>query len=304
MFKVKNNNIYASEIAEFLNNKLHGEDFLVNGPCSLKSPKSSSFTYTQNSENLLQNALAAIRPFLIICPVNPMNEIFTFATIHSKNPKLDFINIVREFFVDEVSHSIHSRAIIEKGANIGENVAIGANSIIEGDVEIKDNTIIGRNVVISGEVTIGKNCVIKDNATIGSEGYCFEFDENGIPIHFPPMGRIIIGNYVWIGSSSTIELPPTEETIIQDHVKIDDLVQIGHNCIIGEKSQITAGVILCSRVKVGKKCWLSPNVSVKDDISIGDGALVGMGGVVINDLPSNIVVAGNPVHQLKNKKHT
>ena len=300
MFVLKKNQIYASEIAEFLNNRLYGEDFLVKGPCSLNWQKSESFTFATSSEYLKKISIN-IRPLLIICPIDLKDEKISFSAIYSKNPRLDFVKTVQEFFTEEMSHKIHPKSIIESGAKIGENVAIGAHSIIDPEVEIMENTFIGRNVVISGQIKIGKNCVIKDNATIGSEGFSFVYNETDIPIHLSQIGQIIIGNHVWIGSNSTIERPGLDATIIEDHVKIDDLVQIGHDCIIGEKTQITAGVILCSGVKVGKKCWLSPNVTIKDGVSIGDGALVGMGGVVIKDVLPHTVVAGNPARLLEKK---
>jgi UDP-3-O-[3-hydroxymyristoyl] glucosamine N-acyltransferase len=291
MYILKPNKIYASEIAEFLNSKLIGKDFIVTEPSSIKNPKKNTVIYAKDAKMVPTN----LKSVLVICPKGKVSAPY----IPSNNPRLDFIRIVSEFFVDEGKHIIDERAVIEMGAKLGYNIGIGVNAYIGSEVSINDNTIIGKNVVISGKVDIGKNCVIKDNATIGSEGFGFEYDDDDIPQHFPQIGKIVIGNNVWIGSNSTVERPAMDETIIEDHVKIDDLVQIGHNCIVGKGSLITAGVILCGGVKIGKKCWISPNVTILQKTEVGDGALVGMGAVVIRNVKTLTVVAGNPARLIR-----
>jgi UDP-3-O-[3-hydroxymyristoyl] glucosamine N-acyltransferase len=292
MYVLKPNKIYASEIAEFLNSKLVGKDFIVTGPSSLENIKENTVVYAKENYTLPKG----IKSVVVICKMPVKGNV---AHIKSENPRLDFIRTVSEFFVDEGKHIIDKRAVIEDGAVIGHNVAVGVNAYIGSEVRLGDNTIVGKNVVISGQVDIGKNCVIKDNATIGSEGFGFEYDDDDIPQHFPQIGKIIIGSNVWVGSNSTIERPAMDATIIEDHVKIDDLVQIGHNCVVGKGSLITAGTILCGGVKIGKKCWISPNVTIIQKTNVGDGALVGMGAVVIRDVKTYTVVAGNPARLIR-----
>ena len=119
---------------------------------------------------------------------------------------------------------------------------------------------------------------------IGQPGFGFEKDENGQPIHFPHLGKIKIGNHVYIGANTAIDRATLNSTIIGDHVKIDNLVHIAHNVIIDDCSYIIAGTILGGGVHVGKDCWLAPNVSVKQQLHVGNGSLVGLGAVVIKDV--------------------
>jgi UDP-3-O-[3-hydroxymyristoyl] glucosamine N-acyltransferase LpxD len=238
MFRIKSNQVYASEIAEFLNNELQGEDFIVEEPCSIQHPKSNAVTFIFAEQYL--KAEINIKPLLVICPLDLREVNLPCSIIFSKNPKVDFIKVINEFFIERLPHRIHPSAIIEKNAKIGQNVGIGAHSYLGPDVNIGKDTYIGCNVVITGEVEIGRHCVIKDNATIGSEAFSFWYDESGVPIHFPQVGKIVIGDNVWVGSNSTVERQALGETVICDHVKIDDLVQIGHGAVIGEKSQICA----------------------------------------------------------------
>lgn len=304
LFTLKKNEIFASEIAEFLNCDLKGPDFIVQEPLIDECDNKSVISYfSPDLSDRLKHDIQECSSVLVLIE---RGFTFPFKTSASEisfievgNPKLEFINVLREFFVEEALHIIHPKAIIEEGAVIGKNVAIGANTIIGSGTVIGENTIVGRNVVVSGKVKIGRNCVVKDNATIGSEGFGFEYNELDIPIHVPQIGEIIIGNNVWIGSSTTVEKPATNQTIIENHVKIDDLVQIGHNCIIGDKSLIMAGVILSRGVKIGKKCWISPNATIKDDIVIGDMSQVGLGAVVLRDVPSHSVFVGNPARYLR-----
>jgi UDP-3-O-[3-hydroxymyristoyl] glucosamine N-acyltransferase len=296
---MKQNQVYASEIAEFLNAELSGDDFTVREPCSVTNLKKDALTFIYNKKYM--NLDTQVRPILVICPLELRGESLAYSAIFTSNPKVSFIKVINEFFVEKLPHRIHPTAVIEPGAKIGENVGIGAHAFIGSEVEIRKDTLIGCNVVMTGDVRVGRNCVIKDNATIGSESFSFWYDEEDTPIHFPQIGKIIIGDYVWIGSNSTVERQALGETVIEDHVKIDDLVQIGHGSVIGERSQVTAASVICGSARLGKHCWIAPNATVREGIQIGDRALVGMGSVVIRDVPEHTIVAGNPAKEIKSR---
>ncbi|HIJ65900.1 MAG TPA: UDP-3-O-(3-hydroxymyristoyl)glucosamine N-acyltransferase, partial [Candidatus Hydrogenedentes bacterium] len=131
-------------------------------------------------------------------------------------------------------------------------------------------------------------------------GFSFVFDENALH-HFPQIGRIVIGNHVWIGSNVCIERAALDETRIDDHCKIDDLVQIGHNANIHEACQITAGVIICGRVVLEPGCWVAPNAVIDNGVRVGHDALIGTGSVIRKDVEPNTVVAGVPGRVLRKR---
>ena len=221
----------------------------------------------------------------------------------SKNPRLDFQRVVMNFFVeDEIKSGIHETAVIEIGAKIGKNVFIGSNCFIGKNVSIGNNTKILSNTCIFGNTTIGQNSVIKSNTTIGSEGFSFSFNGNEL-VHFPHVGKIKIGNNVWIGSNCTVEKSQLQQTTIDDHVKIDDLVQIGHNSIIKKFTQIAAGAIICGRAEIGKGCWLAPNSVISDGCKIGENCFVGTLSYVKNNFPKNSKLIGIPAKILKDPKN-
>jgi len=298
MFKLKKPEIYASEIAEFINSNLNGPDFIIREPAFIRHIKENMFSFLSEGEDI--NMMDIPTHALIIC-TSSIETGLHGSFIISKNPKLDFIRVVNEFYIEIESYKISKSAIIHPGAIIAPNVSIGEHCVIGSDTVIGDNTQILNNVVIGGRVEIGNNCLIKDNSTIGSEGYDFVIDEDGFPIHYPHIGKIFIGNNVWIGSNTAIESAAINDTLIMDHVKIDDLVQIGSGCIIENGCMITAGNILSRNVIVKQDAWLAPNVTIIENIIVGKNSFVGAGSVVIKDVADSIIVVGNPARFLRNK---
>jgi len=145
-----------------------------------------------------------------------------------------------------------------------------------------DNTILGKNV------KIGSNC------TIGCEGFGHGKDENGIWQRFPHFGKVIIGDNVEIGSNVIINRGVLGDTIIGNNVRIWHSVNIGHNSIIYDNAVILNGAILCGSVKVESGVWISPGAIIKNKIQIGYNSQVGLGAVVVKDVPHSTIVAGNP----------
>lgn len=298
MFKLKKPEIFASEIAEFMHSKLMGTDFIVSYPVSLANIRSNAFTFFPDDKILPDNI--QLSNVLIFCSNNNTDKIMECSYIISKNPKLDFIRVINEFFLEIETFKISKSAVIHPDAKIGHSVSIGENCVIGAESIIGENTQILNNVIIGGRVEIGKNCLIKDNSTIGSEGYNFEIDEDGMSVHYPNIGKILIENNVWIGSNTTIESAAIYDTIIHENVKIDDLVQVGSGCTIEQNCMITAGTILSSNVFISENTWIAPNVTIKENINIGKNCIVGAGSVVIKNITENTVVAGNPAHFIKN----
>jgi UDP-3-O-[3-hydroxymyristoyl] glucosamine N-acyltransferase len=310
MFIEKKTKIKASKIAKFLKLKLNFKDFYLNGASSINNIKNNKLYFLTDVINkkfsLIKEKTYNLKKLNGLMKVLVITDKKNSKKIHcpkliSKNPRYDFQKILNEFFVIKSKNLIHKSAIIKNKKNIGKNVNIGANSFLDKDVTIGKNSVILNNVVITGKVSVGANCVIKSNSTIGSEGYGFS-QNNKQYVHFPHIGGIEIGNRVWIGSNVSIEKGSMDNTVIKDDVLIDDLVQIGHNVIVGKRTQITAGCILSGKSVVGSDCWLAPNASVDNDVMIGNFSIIGMGSVVRKNVKSKTVVVGNPAKKLKKLK--
>jgi len=293
--------IMASDIANFLNAKLFGKNLLIKRALPLHSLSNNCLSFVKKYENASVDIINKCQNSLIICSNEYKDKIYS-SYIVSDKPRFDFLCVIREFFSSVPPRGVHSTAKVHPNSNMGKNIYIGANTYIDSEVSIGDNTIVEHNVVITGIVSLGKNCIVKSNSVIGAEGFGFEYNEYGIPEHFPHIGSIEIGDNVWIGACCTIERATIDKTIISSNVKIDDLVQIGHNCCIGDNTLIMAGSIICGGVIIGRNCWIAPNTSIKEKLKLGNNAYTGLGAVIINDVPNNAIVVGNPAKIMK--KHT
>ena len=308
MFQLKENNVNIKQIANFLGINYVDKDFVITSVSSLNNVKSNSILFFSDLINFkfkikdnIQYDLKKLEKFeniVLIADENVKKQI-NIPILPSKNPRFDFYRVVMEFFTsDEFKSGIHKTAIIEKNTFIGKNVYIGPHCYIGNDVKIGDNTKILANTCVYGKTEIGSNSVVKSNTTIGSEGFSFSFADNEF-LHFPHLGKISIGSNVWIGSNCTIEKSQMDQTIIEDHVKIDDLVHIGHNSQIKKLSQITAGCIIAGRVKIGEGCWISSNSLVDNGCEIGDNCLVGASSLVRTNFPKNCTIVGSPAKLLR-----
>jgi len=288
-------------VSRFLNKPLRGKSMSIFRPADLHECGKEDIVWVRSftSENL--KLLETCRPALAICDRETAKKA-TISTITSDNPRLDFIRILNNFFKKALDVRIHQSAIIEPGASIGNNVKIGAFVHIGKNVSIGDDCIIGSGVKIEGKVTMGKRCVIKANSVLGGQGFGFEYDEHGNPIHFPHLGEILIEDDVWIGACSTVEIGTLGKTMICTGCKVDDLVQIGHNVFIDRNTLIMANSVICGGASIGKNCWIAPNSVIKEKIQVGNRAKVGLGAVVLKNVEPGMVVAGVPAKPLKKIK--
>jgi UDP-3-O-[3-hydroxymyristoyl] glucosamine N-acyltransferase len=179
------------------------------------------------------------------------------------------------------------------------SVVIGQNVVIENDVEIGENTVVDHNVVIHTGTKIGNNCILRSNSSIGGQGYGFYTNCDGDLKNFPSLGGVVLEDNVEVGYGCAIVKGTINNTILRKNVKLDNLIHIAHDCIIGEGATVTAGVSFCGYVIVGDNTRIAPQATVKQRIKIGSDVVVGLGAVVTKDVPDNSVVAGNPAKRLR-----
>jgi UDP-3-O-[3-hydroxymyristoyl] glucosamine N-acyltransferase len=209
------------------------------------------------------------------------------------------VQALHRFFVAEPPPAIHPTALIDPQAVLEQGVSVGAYSRVGPEVVLGDSCVIGSGVSLEGPVLLGARCRIKANSVIGGYGFGFEYDDDGTPLHFPHVGRIVLENDVWLGACTTVERATLGETRLCRGVKVDDLVQIGHNCCVGANTLVMANAVLCGGVVVGSRCWIAPNSVVKQKVRLGDRVTVGLGAVVLRDVASDAVVAGVPAKPLQ-----
>lgn len=208
---------------------------------------------------------------------------------------------------------IHPTAVIHKTAKIGKNCKIGANSYVGSGVILGDGAILYPNVTIMDDTTIGVGtiiwsgavvrerceigdyCILHSNVSIGADGFGYRPSENGQGlVKIPQIGTVIIGNEVEIGANSCVDRGKFSATIVGDGCKIDNQVQIAHNCIMGRSCIMAGHSGLAGSVTLGDGVIIGGSASIKDHTTIHSGAVVGAGSGVLADVPAGKTVLGYP----------
>lgn len=291
--------VKASAIADFLGMPLYGKDIDVYKVASLSNIQPNSLIFVKADKEEAIQYIAERDDVFVILPLDFSSKGLSCPRVFSKNPRLSFAMVVQRFFTRKREAAISSKAIISDSAIIGNDVSIGPYCIVEEAVVIGDGTEVRNNVLIKSGTKIGKNCVIRAFSVIGEEGFGFERDETQRLIRIPHMGNVRIGNDVEVGNFCTICRGTVDDTIIDDGVKIDDHSHIAHNVKIGKNAVITAGAVLAGSSELGEAAWIGPNSTVLNHCIISDGALIGIGSVVIRDVAENSHVLGNPAKRIK-----
>lgn len=215
-----------------------------------------------------------------------------------KDPRYIFAKIVNALFTKGIKFGVHSTASIHPGARIHPQSWIGPNVYV-GESEIGEGTVITGNSYIYDNVKIGKNVKIQAGAMIGGEGFGYLRGEDDEIINFPHIGGVLIEDDVEIGSNTCIDRGALGNTHIKRGARIDNLVHVAHNVVIGENAYIIAHAMIGGSTRIGDNAWISPSAVLRDQLTIGERATIGMGAIVARDVPANEVWAGSPARPLK-----
>ncbi len=298
------------EIARFIEGEVVGdENVVITGVCGIKEAQSGDITFLANPKYfpLLEttHASAVITSRDIKDTSKPI--------IRTENPSLAFAKVVSLVEPQDLKHpkGVHPTAIIGKGVVLGRDVAVGPYAVIEDNASVGDNTIIypgcyigyrtkiGRdtliyaNVSIREHVLIGDRVIIHSGTVIGSDGFGFATLE-GVHHKIPQIGTVLIEDDVEIGANVTIDRARFDKTVIGKGTKIDNLVQIAHNVIVGENSIIVAQAGISGSTVIGKGATLAGQAGLVGHITIGDGAVVAAQAGVTKSVPANTLVSGYP----------
>lgn len=179
--------------------------------------------------------------------------------------------------------SIGAHAVIAHGAILADNVVIGAGCHIGQDVSVGAGTRLYANVSLYHACQVGADCIIHSGAVIGADGFGYA-NEDGQWIKIPQIGRAVIGNDVEIGANTTIDRGALDDTVIENGVKIDNLVQIGHNCHIGAHTVIAGCVGIAGSARIGRYCKLGGAAMVLGHLEIADGVTISPGTMITRSI--------------------
>jgi len=182
------------------------------------------------------------------------------------------------------SASVGPACVVERGARIGDNVALGAGCFVGEEALIDSGSRLHPHVTIGARCVVGARAIVHSGAVIGADGFGFAPDE-GEWIKIPQVGRVVIGNDVEIGANTTIDRGAIDDTVIEDGVKIDNQVQIGHNCRIGAHTAIAGCTGIAGSTRIGRHCLIGGAAMIGGHLEIADRAVITGSSAVTKSIP-------------------
>lgn len=311
-----NDNVKISEIINYLEYEKYDYEFLgnqsnmVEGFSTLSNYKLNTMTFvsTLNKFDDYKHLFANSNIKLIITGPDEDDFDCFMNVIKYDYPKKLFFTLLDYFYDTENNSQLlsttkgshHKFSYISKDVDIGNNVKIGIGCVIEEGVSIGDNTVIHHNIVLKKDTVIGDNCEICSGTIIGETGFNplkDESDKRDLVKHY---GGVKIGNNVHIGDGCTISRGTIDDTIIKTGVKMNKQVIVAHNVVIGSDTVITSPTFICGSVRIGEDCHIAAT-TIRNQCTIGDRAILGLGSVVVKDVEAGETVVGNPAKPLKKK---
>ena len=239
---------------------------------------------------------------LIVPDSAKIEQPLSFSVMRVHDPKLAFIRVAGQFFdhLTTITLPVLGENPIAPDAQIGRDVRLGLGCVIGPKVRLGDKVSIGANTVLAN-CTIAAGVRIGCNCTIGLPGFGYEKDASGAYWRFPHLGHVCIEAGVEIGSNTCIDRGSLGDTVIGAGCKIDNLVHVAHNVVLGNNTVVIANTMLGGSVNIGADVWVAPSVTVINQASIGAGATLGLGAVVLKDVAPRQVIVGNPGKVLAKK---
>ena len=313
----------ASQIAAIVNGEIIGSSSVIvtdlakieegkEGTLSfLSNPKYEEFIYTTKSSICIVNKdFIPVKPLpLSLTLIKVENSYTCFAqllelydNLNKKEAKIEQPSFIDNSAVIGTDLYLGAFAYIGKNVEIGNNVVIYPNVYLGDNVKIGSNTILHPGVSIYFGCKIGENCIIHAGTVVGSDGFGFAPNSEGVFQKIPQIGNVIIENNVEIGSNCAIDRATMGSTFIREGVKIDNLCQIAHNVEIGENSALAALVAVAGSAKIGKRVMIGGQAAINGHLSIADDTkIVGQSGVV-KTVKEAVTLMGTPAIPLNDFK--
>lgn len=238
--------------------------------------------------------------------------------IEVDSPEKAFFTILKKFFTPEFPlNGIDPSAFIHPTAKLAENVAVGKNVVISYGCIIGADTKVFHNTVVSDNVSIGSGCLIHSNVSVrencilgnrviihsgsvvGSDGFGYSPNEKGEYEKIPQIGNVIIEDDVELGSNVSIDRAALGSTIIKRGCKIDNLVQIAHNVILGEDTVVSAQTGVSGSTKIGRHCILAGQAGLVGHIELGDNVIITAQSGVSKSIPKPGYYSGSPAMEMR-----
>ncbi len=286
-------NFSAQQIADAINGTVEGNPQVkVNNLSKIEEGKSGTLSFLANPKynNYIYNTEASI---VIVNNSFVAEKPISATLVRVENAYASFAALLEMYQqakgkrvgISDKS-SIAESAIIGKDAYIGEFVSIGENTVVGDNCTIYPNTTIGENCLIGNSTKvfsnvsiyedskIGSNCVLHAGCVVGADGFGFAPIEDNNYKKIPQIGNVVLEDNVEVGANTAIDRATIGSTIIKKGAKIDNLIQIAHNAIVGENTVIAAQTGISGSTKIGKNCMIGGQVGIIGHLNIADGVMI------------------------------
>jgi UDP-3-O-[3-hydroxymyristoyl] glucosamine N-acyltransferase len=278
--------VTLAELANRCQAELRGDpDWIVERASTLEEAGPRDVTFVAGEKYL--RLLAATRAGVVILGARDAGR-YAGNVLISANPRLCFTRVAVILYpqtppapgahstavidpgsIIDPSATIGPHAVIEAGANVGSHAVIGSGCFIGRNAVVGSGTVLHTNAVIAHDCMLGRNCIIHPGVVIGSDGFGYASDGPRWE-KTPQVGRVVIGDDVEIGANTTIDRGALGDTQIERGVKLDNLIQIGHNVFLGEDTAVAACAAIAGSARLGKRCKIAGQVGIVGHIEIAD----------------------------------
>ena len=305
----------VGQLAEHADGEVVGDPSTeITGIGSLQSAKVgqishlSSAQYKQHLASTCASAVLIQEADVELCPTN---------AIVVDSPYVAYAKVSQLFDRrSQVPIGVHETAFVDASANLGSNVRIGAFVYVGPEVDLGDNvevcdhasigagcrvaseTLIKSRALLCHGVKIGKHCVLMEGCVVGADGFGHATAPDGVSHAIAQLGSVRIGDYVDVGANATIDRGALDDTVIEDHVKMDDQVHIGHNCKIGTRTIVCGKAGFAGSVTIGADCVIGGGVGIAGDgpLTLTDRVYVGAMTFVSRSITESGLYSGNTLH--------
>ena len=297
------------QVASLVSGTLEGDGSIeINGVRGVHDAKEGDITFLMQNKYLDVLKKSKASAVFVVKPVE-----VSIPQIVVEKPELAFARLIKELHPEpRPQPGIHSSVVIGKKVVLGENVTLSAGVCIGENVSIGNDVVLYPNVVIGNDCKIDDYCTLHPNVTlyrntemgrhvivhagtvIGADGFGYTLDEKGCHYKINQFGRVVIEDFVEIGANSCIDRAAMDTTLIKAGTKIDNLVQVAHNCTVGNHSILVAQVGLAGSCRLGHHVVLAGQVGLADHVTVGNQVTVTAKSGTFRDLENNAVVSGWP----------
>jgi len=303
--------LYLSKIAEIADGELAGDGSVpIRGVSRIEEAKTGDISFLANAKYIKYLEHSQVSALIVPKTIELDSDL---PLILVDNPYFAFLKVVSVFYPQKplIEKGVHKTAVIADTSKIGMDVSVGAYVVIGENCTIGNHSVIMPGVVLGYNVIVGESCVIHANVSLregvklgnrvilhngvvlGSDG--FGFTEEGGQYHkIPQVGTVVIEDDVEIGANTVIDRSMLGETRICRGAKLDNLIQIGHNCTVGDHTVISGQTGLSGSTHIGKYVRVGGQAGFRGHIHIGDRAAIGAQAGVSKDVPEGTMVSGYP----------